>query len=202
MQVETQGRRSNKDRSAQMRGKLMSSSRALFVEKGFAETGTPEIVNAAKVTRGALYHHFSDKAELFHAIVVEEAEAVARQIEKGSIEASSPVEALMQGAEAYFSAMSKSGRARLLLVEGPAVLGPERMAEIDLKNSGGILRAGLHQAAEGAGISDKNLAEIAVLLSAAFDRAALEISMGSDVADYSAAIETLISGLFGQLDQG
>jgi len=199
MQVENSKRRSNKDRSAQMRGKLLAASRSLFIEKGFSDTGTPEIVKAAEVTRGALYHHFSDKAALFDAVVVGEAEAVVRQIIKDSAEATTSVDALTQGAGAYFVAMAKSGRARLLLVEGPAVLGPERMAEIDLKNSGGILRAGLEEAAEEAGITNTSLSELAVLLSAAFDRAALEISMGADVAGYSAAIETMITGLFQQL---
>ncbi|MFX7731869.1 helix-turn-helix domain-containing protein, partial [Acinetobacter baumannii] len=60
----------------------MQAARALFVDKGYAETSTPEIVAAAGITRGALYHHFEDKRALFRAIVTGEALAVAAAIEQ------------------------------------------------------------------------------------------------------------------------
>ncbi len=74
-------RRSNLQRTAEMRGRLIAAARSLFVERGYAATGTPEIVSAAGVTRGALYHHFEDKQALFRAVVEAEAAAVAAAIE-------------------------------------------------------------------------------------------------------------------------
>ena len=67
----------NADRRAMMRKKLIDAARALFVEKGFAATSTPEIVKSAQVTRGALYHHFEDKEDLFRAVVLAEVELTA-----------------------------------------------------------------------------------------------------------------------------
>jgi AcrR family transcriptional regulator len=79
-------RRSNRERTEEMRRRLLVSARALFVERGYADTGTPEIVNAAGVTRGALYHHFADKRALFRAVVEAEAAVVAAAIEAAAIE--------------------------------------------------------------------------------------------------------------------
>ena len=137
---EKSARRSNKARTEATRAALIAAARRLFVDKGYAETGTPEIVATAKVTRGALYHHFADKADLFRAVLRAEAGAVAGRIEASTETGMGALEALMAGADSYFEAMAEPGRVRLLLRDGPAVLGPEEMREIDLKTGGEELR--------------------------------------------------------------
>lgn len=188
-------RRSNRDRSDATRAALIDAARALFVEKGFAETGTPEIVAAAGVTRGALYHHFADKAALFRAIVERDARVVAARIERDTGDETSPVEALMTGAEAYFAAMSEPGRARLLLLDGPAVLGIAVMNEIDRATGANQLREGLAFAMESGALKPIPLDAVTTILSAAFDRAALAIASGEPAGDYKAAIRTILNGL-------
>ncbi|NMM45287.1 TetR/AcrR family transcriptional regulator [Rhodospirillaceae bacterium KN72] len=196
MQEKIKERRSNRERSEDMRANLIRTARHLFVKNGYNATGTPEIVSAASVTRGALYHHFADKADLFRAVVVAEAEAVAAEIEASAATATSPIEALEYGAAAYFKAMAVPGRAHLLLVEGPAVLGVDTMAEIDRVTGGGTLKAGLAAAAQSAGDDFLAIEEAAVLLSAVFDRAAYAIAQGGDTDRYRQVVRRLLNGLF------
>lgn len=186
------GRRSNEARTAATKTALIAAARTLFVENGYGETGTPEIVAAAKVTRGALYHHFADKADLFRAVVAAEAAALAEAIDRGTDAGGSPRRALIEGTGIYFAAMTVPGRARLLLLDGPAILGPQAMAELDREQGGGTLRRGL--AAATRRIEPAELDALADCLSAAFDRAALAIAGGADPAPYCAAITRLIDG--------
>ncbi|MBM7817572.1 AcrR family transcriptional regulator [Cellulosimicrobium cellulans] len=74
-------RRTNAERTFATRTALVAAARELFVDPGYAEASTPQIAAAAHVTRGALYHHYADKRDLFRAVVEAEAEAVAREIE-------------------------------------------------------------------------------------------------------------------------
>ncbi|MEZ2128449.1 MULTISPECIES: TetR family transcriptional regulator [unclassified Sinorhizobium] len=187
--------RSNRERSETTRQALVEAARTLFVEKGYAETATPDIVAAAGMTRGALYHHFEDKKALFRAVIEREARAVAAAIEEGAEPARSAREGLLAGASAYFDAMSVEGRTRLLLLDGPAVLGPDDLGAIDRENAEATLRAGLAAFLSEAGKSDDLLDPLTVLLSAAFDRAALAIRAGGDREDYERAIAMLLDGL-------
>ncbi len=188
-------RRTNRQRTEATRAALLDAARALFVEKGYAETGTPEIVRAASVTRGALYHHFADKTDLFRAVVTRESEIVAMEIESASADADNAHAALMRGAAGWFDAMNDAGRARLLLLDGPAVLGRAEMDRIDRETSAATLIDGLRAGQQAGQIADLPLHALASLLSALFDRAALDITNGGSRDDYLAVIETLFRSL-------
>ncbi|UES39723.1 TetR/AcrR family transcriptional regulator [Roseibium aggregatum] len=188
-------RRTQAERRAETRKALLDAARALIVEKGYAETGTPEIVKAADVTRGALYHHFADKADLMRALVHQESEAIAVEINSQTNTGQTPLDAFMSGASAYFSAMSVAGRARIMLLEGPTVLGLSEMAEIDRQTGGATLLEGLRHAANHGALKDIPLEPLADLLSSAFDRAALAIANGGDRKAYEAATRKLLAGI-------
>ncbi|MEC7962897.1 MAG: helix-turn-helix domain-containing protein [Pseudomonadota bacterium] len=181
----------NADRRALMRARLIAEARNLFVEKGYAETSTPEIVRAAEVTRGALYHHFADKADLFRAVVQQEAAILAAEIDQGAVADSG--DPLTSGSRAFFASMAKEGRARLLLIEGPAVLGLTEMAEIDAGGGRQSLLLGLQQARPD--LAEAELQALSDVLSAAFDRAALAVSQGQSEAPYLAAMEQVMASL-------
>ena len=192
---------SNRARTEATRTALIDVARELFAEKGYADTGTPEIVARAGLTRGALYHHFSDKLELFRAVVEREARAVAESIASETLESESALEGMLAGADAYFDAMSEPGRSRLLLLEGPAILGVQAMDQIDRETGRSELRQGLELAISQAGADRVPIDALAAVLSAAFDQAALDIVSGQSAEDYKDALRILCAGVPGMNPQ-
>lgn len=188
-------RRSNNERTEAMRATLIGAARGLFVEKGYPDTATPDIVNAAGVTRGALYHHFEDKRALFAAVVADEARKVAEMIENNAAATATARDAILAGTRAYFDAMLVPGRTRLLLLDGPAVLGPGAMQQLDAEYSQASLKAGLNDLFAASGRTTDLLDAFVELLSAAFDRAALAIEAGGERQDFERAIAALIDGI-------
>lgn len=194
MQVEKQ-RRSNEARARQTRAALLTAARSIFVERSYADTGTPELVAAAGLTRGALYHHYADKKALFRAVVEAEAAAVATEIDAIPADGVSPVEALVTGGEAFLAAMSLPGRTRLLLLDAPAVLGRKEMDAIDSLHAARTLREGLVAAMRTAAIRPMPIEALTQLLSAAYDRAALAIEAGGDKEEWQLVLKATIEGL-------
>ncbi len=188
-------RRSNSERTETMRAALIAAARMLFVEKGYADTATPEIVAAAGVTRGALYHHFEDKKALFAAVVTDEARTVSEEIEAATVASPTARDGLMEGARAYFDALAVPGRIRLLLLDGPSVLGIDAMQQLNGETSEASLKAGLRALFTASGKPANRLDALTDLLGAAFDRAVLAIAAGGDRRDYEQAIAEMIDGL-------
>lgn len=187
----------NADRSRTTRAALTSAARALFIENGIAETSTPQIVKEAGVTRGALYHHFADKTELFEAVLEREAAAIAADIDAKTDTSMSAFDSLVIGGEAYLDAMAEPGRAQLLLLDGPAILGSEAVAAIHAKHGDAQLEEGLAFAMKEGAIADLPLGPLTQLFSAMFDRAALAIAAGESMQVYKRTLR----GLIGQVVQ-
>ncbi|MGH7860337.1 MAG: TetR/AcrR family transcriptional regulator, partial [Candidatus Binatia bacterium] len=111
------------ERAASTRQALVTAARAHFAERGFAATSTNDVVEAAGVTRGALYHHFPTKEALFEAVYeAVENEIVGRVVEAlGSV--ADPIGQLAAGMEAFLDACLEPAVRRIVLLEGPSVLG-------------------------------------------------------------------------------
>ena len=115
-------RRTQADRSATTRAALVGAATRLFAEQGYAGTGREEIVRAAGVTRGALYHHYADKADLFRAVFESvEAEVMGRS-GPAAAAADDPVEQLRLGCRAYLDEALDPGVRRICILDAPAVL--------------------------------------------------------------------------------
>src|SRR4029077_16621223 len=122
-----QRRRSRKaEQSLQTRAALIGAARELFAQRGYADVGTEEIVRAAGVTRGALYHHFEGKRELFEAVYVQIEVELAERIAAGALNAGeswAPLEAMRAGAEMFLDACTDAEVQQIVLLDGPSVLG-------------------------------------------------------------------------------
>jgi AcrR family transcriptional regulator len=190
-------RRTNEARSRETRHALLDAARALFQEIGFAESSTSMIVQRAGATRGALYHHYPDKKAIFRAVLEREAEAVAEAIAASESHGgtASALDLLLRGADAYLDAMQADGRTRLLLVDGPAILGAAEIAEIEGPHARASLRRGLQDLMAGAPLEHGALDALCDLLSAMFDQAALHVAGGASAAPYRDAITRLLAGL-------
>lgn len=182
--------RTNRERTETTRQALLVAARALFVTKGYGETSTPDICASTATTRGALYHHFADKRDLFRHVLMRESEAVTADIAAATPVDLLPRDALIAGGEAYLKAMAVAGRTRLLLIDGPAVLGMAEIIAMDEANAADTLREGLLAAIPDADTVSINA--LSSLLSAAFDRAALEIDAGTDPEEVRAAMRWLL----------
>lgn len=187
--------RSNAARSEATRAALLAAARRLFVESGYANTSTPAVVEAAQVTRGALYHHFADKTELFMAVAMQAAQEVAHEVAAGASGQPTPVEELAAGAEAYFAAMAREGRARLLLQDAPAILSHQQLRRLSEAAGAAELLDGVRAVVGGGASGDPPVSELAEVLSASFDRAALAIASGGSASRYKRAVNLLLAGL-------
>ncbi len=188
--------RSNRSRTEATRSALLAAARRLFSEKGYAETSTPEIVRAAGVTRGALYHHFEDKVALFRAVITDEYRAVAEEITASAKSVpGSGMDALRQGSRGFLNAMADKGRVRIMLRDGPAVLGQTELDKIDRETSADTLRLGLAAAMEAGEIRRLPIDALTVQLSALFDRAALAICEGDDPVNHLEVLDAIFLSL-------
>ena len=179
-------------RSDRMRATLIRVAREEFAAKGFAGTSTPEIAAAAEVSRGALYHHFKDKAALFQAVVEHEQAAVAAAIESATAHISEPFKTIVAGGEAYLAALRDPGRRRILLIDGPAVLGDAAFREPDTRHTARALETSITLAIDAGAMRPLPVKALTNLLTAAFDRAALA---DDDTGDYVVTLRGLIECL-------
>lgn len=185
----------NAKRTEQTRSALKEAARILFITKGYAETGTPEIVREAGVTRGALYHHFGDKKDLYREILKDDLGAIAAEIQKRSGKESDPVKGLRVGSLAFISAMSENKRAVLILSDGPSVLGYDELIDLEDQTTRKGLREVLGICMSIGRMKQVDLQTLLDLLSAMFDRASLNIEAGADKEVVSKSVLAILDGL-------
>jgi AcrR family transcriptional regulator len=194
-----QSKRTQAERSAATRAALIGAARPLFAEHGYAAVGTEAIVAAAGVSRGALYHQFADKLELFAAVFEQVEEELTARIGALLGEPTDPLGALEAGASAWLQACAEPEIHRIVLIEGPAVLGWQRWREIGLRYGTGLLNAVLEAAVDAGQIPPQPLEPVVHLLIGALDEIALYCAAAEDPARARREVEPLITRLIAAL---
>ena len=118
---------------AQTRAALVAAGRHLFGQRGFADTSVEEIARQARVTTGALYHHFPTKAALFEAVFEQLHMDILEASGRMAASARDEVEFLARAFEAFLDAIMEPAAQRILVTDAPAVLGLARFTELDEK---------------------------------------------------------------------
>jgi AcrR family transcriptional regulator len=179
---------------------LLTAARELFAERGYADVGTEEIVQRAGVTRGALYHHFKDgKEELFRAVLVQLSAELVRQVVAVAGRSGDPWEELVVGCEAFLDACARPEVQRIMLVDGPSVLGWDVWREIDSGYALGALEAAIQNAIDAGALSPAPANAVAHVLIGALDEAAMVVARSDDQAaareEMGTTVRRLLEGL-------
>jgi AcrR family transcriptional regulator len=191
--------RTQAERSESTRAALIAAARPLFAERGYAGIGTEEIVRAAGLTRGALYHQFEDKRGLFEAVYETIEHELAERIAAKALSASDPLEAMRIGMEMLLDACLEAEVQRILLTDAPAVLGWERWREIGAEAGLGLIEASLQAAMDAGEISPQPVHPLAHVVMGALDEAAMMVARSDDPAttrrEVASSLWSMVEGL-------
>ncbi|SDZ29894.1 DNA-binding transcriptional regulator, AcrR family [Amycolatopsis xylanica] len=171
------------EKSETTRAALISAARELFAEHGYAAVGTTEIVTRANSSRGAMYHHFKDKQELFRAVYEQIQQELMDDVSAHMSHTGDggPLAAFEAGLRSFLLACLQPDKARIGLIDAPAVLGWRQWRELDEQYALGMVTAGLQLGVD-AGVlrTDVPVRFLAHLVLAALGEAGLLIAGATD----------------------
>ncbi|MBC9715899.1 TetR/AcrR family transcriptional regulator [Streptomyces sp. TRM66268-LWL] len=178
---------------------LLRESRRLFAAQGYAAVGLAEIVRAAGVTKGALYHHFDGgKTALFRSVLEEVQQEVAQAVARAADAEDDPWEQLLAGCRTFLASAADPEVQQIMLLDGPAVLGWNEWRALDEAASARHLAEALTSLIDAGILSPQPVEPLTRLLSGAMNETALWLASSSgpaDLADAQAALTRILEGL-------
>jgi AcrR family transcriptional regulator len=191
--------RTQSERSEATRGALIEAARRLFAERGYAAVGTEEIVRAAGVTRGALYHHFEGKRDLLRAVYEQLESEIATEVATAVTPGAGVLETLSAGAQMFLDRCLEPEVQRIVLLDAPAVLGWEEWREIGARYGLGLIAGLLTAGIESGELRDQPVEPLAHALLGALDEIAMLVARADDPAvaraEAGETIESLLAAV-------
>lgn len=156
---------------------LIDAGRALFVERGFFNTSIGDLVDRSGVgTRGAFYHHFKDKAELFRAVFEEVEHDLTLRSIAAPPKGADPWERLSRGLHGFLESALEPEVQRIMLLDGPVVLGWQTLRTIEEGNSIALINEMVREAIAEGVIEEQPVGELTHMLVAALEEASLLVA--------------------------
>ena len=165
---------------AQTRAALVAAGRRLFGENGFRATSVEDLAREARVTTGALYHHFPTKTALFEAVFMQAHADLLTVSTRAAQGASSDLDELARGFDAFLDGVLQPDVQRILILDGPAVLGLARFTELDERYAHAMIVHALQSAAQAGSIEVDDPDTTTRLLLGALTRGAMLIANSPD----------------------
>lgn len=182
-------RRTQVERSEATQAALIATARRLFAERGFSGVAAEEIVRAAGVTRGALYHHFEGKSGLFLAVFEQVESEISERFATEALSQPDPWEAMAAGLELFLEVCREPEVRQIALIDAPSVLGWTTWREVESRYSLGLIQLGLQNLID-AGVTEPQpidplahailgmLTEAGLYVASADDAEAARVQMG------------------------
>ena len=190
-------RRRRTEYSEATRQALIDAARELFTKNGFAGTSTDQIVQRARVSRGALYHHFADKKELFKAVLEEVNRGLTEAIAARGLNSQDVWAGVVDGVNAFLDGCLDPSYQRIVLLDGPAVLGWAEWRTVGENHGLGLVRTMLQAAMDQGIVRSQPLEPMASMIHASLNEAGMHIATADDVV---AAREQVAESVFGLID--
>ena len=168
--------RTQRQRTEATTAQLVAEARRLFAADGYNATSIEDVVAAAGVTKGALYHHFRSKRDLFRAVFEQEERALARKCHEAYERESDPWDGFYAGCRAFLEESLDPGVQRIALLDGPAVLGWETVRQIEAEYSLAMIENALRQAIENGRIAPRDTGPLAHMLFGALGEGAMMVA--------------------------
>ena len=163
------------------RSALVKTARRLFAKHGYAGVSIEDIVTRARMTRGALYHHFADKADLFREVLEAVMSDVLEHVKTAAMAQGRPEKHLEAGIEAMLDATMDPAVQRILLIDGPSVVGWDAWREMEEAHALGMIRRALEAAMDADYLEHQPLDYIAPIVLSAVYEASFQIARAGDI---------------------
>lgn len=192
-------RRTQAERSEATRRALTTAARKLFALHGYAGVATEELVEAAGVTRGALYHHFDGKADLFGAVFEQIERELNERLAAEALSKPDPWEGLTAALELFLDVCGEPEVQRVALLDAPSVLGWDQWREVEARYGLGLIKLALGNLIEAGVVEAQPVDPLAHAILGALTEAGLYVARADDVAaarvEMGAVLRRLLEGL-------
>jgi AcrR family transcriptional regulator len=187
------------ERGEQTRKRLLSAASKLFAEHGYEATPIELVLEQAAVSKGALYHHFANKRELYEAVLEAIETDLARATVQAARDATDPVEALRAGTRAFLSLAGDPAIGRIVLTDAPNVLGWARWREIDERHAFGVLKGAVSATAAAERLTQDEQDALAHVLLAALLELAMIVARSDTPRDAQNVAQAVMDELLNRL---